>query len=259
MNRVLSVIIVVLMLIGSTLSAQKIPNHHQILIDHLGNRYLLSESTLKNISQTPPIEYQNSFLGEISSVDISNPLRILVFFKNANAIVFLNNELSTIGEAIDLDQVGLSDVSSVCASNINGFWCYNQFKSRIEFYNDDLKLMHYSQELSSLINRSEDIKSLVMSGQQIYMNVDQVGILVFDMFGNYIKTLPIRNTDCFQVLGQGIIYTENNQALFYSFEKLEVDTVLKTSTPINYLRFYSQKLYYQVQDSLKERFIHTRR
>ncbi len=225
-------------------------DNRSFLIDHLDHKYILSGYTLSKVTKQGTLEYQNSFLGKITSVDVSNPLRILVFFESSNAIVFINNELSEIEHPIFLDDLGLMEISAICSSNINGFWVYNRLKSRVEFYDENLKLVHAGHDQRATIGENNRILSAQMNGKFLYLNVENVGILVFDMFANYIKTLPIRNAKCFHALSKSIVYGQNNQILEYDFMRLEKDTILQTPNPIDYVRIYNRNIYYQSGDSL---------
>ena len=238
-------LIIILVLLSNHLFAQNINvnQSQKILIDHLENIYMIEGDNFSLISSNHKKEYQNSFLGNIFSADISNPLRILIFHKEANQIVFINNELSIIGDAISLDELNLPDVAVACASQINGFWVYNSLRQRIEFYNNNLQLEHSSLELSQYIGSVDKIQDLKMFNERIYLRVKDTGILVFDMFATYIKTIPLKNINSFQILGKSIIYSKHKQVLSYSFDKLESQVLYQSEHDIIFSKIYNKKLY----------------
>ena len=226
-----------------------------IKIDHLENIYIIEKDNFSLISSNSKKEYQNSFFGDIFSADVSNPLRILIFHKEANQIVFINNELSIIGDAISLDEINLIDIAVACASQINGFWIYNILKQRIEFYNSSLQLEHSSLELSQYISSVDDIQEIKMSRELIYLRVKNTGILVFDMFATYIKTLPIKEISSFQILEKSILYSQNNQILIYDFDKLNNSVIFQAESKIEYSRIFNSKLYYLEDNELKQKIL----
>ena len=244
-----------LTLIGLTfnLAAQDISvlENQNIEIDHLENLYIIGQDNLSLNIGTKQIEYQNSFLGSISSIDVSNPLRILVFHKEANQIVFLSNELSIIGNPINLDEISLPEVKVVCASNINGFWAYNSLNNRIEFYNSNLQKEHSSIDLSQHISSVEDIVEIKMVNEMVYLRVSDTGILLFDMFATYIKTIPIPASNSFQVLHNSIAYSRGNEVLVYDFEKLLHTILFQNEKEINFSRIINSKLYFLSDTILK--------
>lgn len=229
----------------------KINDNQKVNIDHFENIYVTEDDNFTLISPIKNKEYQNGFLGNISSVDVSNPLRILSFHKEANHIVFLNNELSIIGEAINLDELNLPEVTVVCASQINGFWIYNELTNRVEYYNSKLEQEHSSIDLSQKISSSENIQEIKMSREMIYLRVKDTGILVFDMFASYIKTIPIFNTSSFQVLENSILYSSENNIINYDFIKLENDTIFSSDFKIGFTRTYHDNIFYLSNKVLK--------
>ena len=229
-----------------------ISSKQKVSIDHLENVYITEKDNFSLISSEKKKEYQNSFLGEIYSVDVSNPLRILVFHKEANQIIFLNNELSIIGEAISLDELNLPDISVSCASQINGFWVYNNLNNRIEFFDDKLRKIHSSIDLSSRIQNLSDIQEISMNFENIYLRVKNTGILQFDMFGTYIKTIPIINSTSFQVMERSILYTLLDQVLIYNFDKLETTILFQSESNIEYAKVINNKIFTLTNDTLSK-------
>ena len=248
-NHILLIFFIVLFTISKSQNIT-IQNGQQVYIDLLDNIYITDKDNLSLISKPKKISYQNQFLGDIYSIDISNPLRILVFHKEANQIVFLNNELSIIGDAIKLDELNLPDVNIVCSSQINGFWLYNNLSNRIEYYDHNLKKIHTSINLTNLIDNLDDIRTLKMYGERIYLNVQNTGILVFDMFATYIKTLPIINPNSFQVLNHSILFTKDNQILEYDFDKIETSIIFQSDSETRYAKAFNKYLYYQKGNTL---------
>ena len=244
-----------ILLIGLFFSANAqgilVLEEQKIEIDHLENIYIIDHDNLKLQGEINNIEYQNNFFGEISSVDVSNPLRILVFHKEANQIVFLNNELSIIGNPIVLDEISLPEVKVVCASEINGFWIYNSLNNRIEFYNSKLQKEHSSINLTQYISSVESIEEIKMVNEMVYLRVSDTGILLFDMFATYIKTIPIPNSNSFQILENSIVYSKGNKILVYDFKKLTHSVLFQNKEEISFSWIINPKLFYLSNSLLK--------
>lgn len=216
----------------------------KLYIDFLENNYIVNKDNLSLITKSKTIEYQNSFLGDIFSIDISNPLRILIFHKDANQLVFIDNELSPIGNPINLDALGLADTRVVCSSQINGFWLFNNLNNRIEFYNSKLIKAHSSIDLSQYINSVTDIQEISMSRGKVYLRVKETGILIFDMFASYIKTIPLKELNSFQVLDHSILFSKGHQVLVYNFETLSSSVLFQSNSDILYAKLYNASLFY---------------
>ncbi|MDA3780091.1 MAG: hypothetical protein PF487_07745, partial [Bacteroidales bacterium] len=67
-------------------------------IDNLNNIYLIDGADIdkQNFISGEKFHYNNEFLGEVSFLDVSNPFRILVYYKDFNQFIILDNTLSPI-------------------------------------------------------------------------------------------------------------------------------------------------------------------
>ena len=70
-------------------------------IDDIGNVYYVKDNTLFKKSKMEILNYTNVSLGNISMVDIRNPFKILVFYKNFNSLIILDNKLNELSNKID--------------------------------------------------------------------------------------------------------------------------------------------------------------
>ena len=101
--------------------------------DNLGNIYLIHEDEL--IKYLPGgklfARYSNLKLGSITSVDATNPLKILLYYRNFQQIVFLDNQLSQNSEPVSIEKLGYEQADLVCAGSNNSFWIYNKQNSEL--------------------------------------------------------------------------------------------------------------------------------
>ena len=80
-------------------------------------------------------------LGSIDQVDVSNPLRPLLFYKDQGLIIVLDNTLSQQKNPISLNELGLYQTSCIANSNFdNGIWLYDVDVNEI------IKIDHLSEE-----------------------------------------------------------------------------------------------------------------
>jgi hypothetical protein len=223
----------------------------RIAIDHLGNTYYINDSKLIKQNPKKTISFENTFLGHIKSLDLSNPLRILIFYEESNNILFLNQELAIIGDIISLDELNVNSTIDACSSTQNGFWLINGFSKRLEFYNIDNKLTHSSEVIDNI--ESHTLESMCMYGNKVYINMTNRGILVFDNFATYIKTIPITKANSIQITSKGILYAKGTEVWFYEFDTLKQTLLWDNNSKINYLRNYNSKYYYLSNGNLEIR------
>ena len=56
--------------------------------------------------------------------------------------------------------------------------------------------------------------------ERLFLNDSTLGILVFDVFTNYIKTLPIKGIVDFKILGDDLYFTKNKELYNYKLKGL---------------------------------------
>ena len=192
--------------------------------DPMGNVYVVKDNALKKFSSSfmQAAYYTNTFLGNIHSVDVSDPLRILLFYKDHNQIVWVDNFLSEIRSPVWLDALGIDQVELVCSSNQGGFWVFNSLNNQLQYYDVNLKLVHESPTLNILTGPEISPTFMIEKSRFLYLNVPGTGILVFDRFGNYSKTLPVEAPSAFQVTDQYIYFMTGGELFSYDLRTAEL-------------------------------------
>lgn len=109
-----------------TLDSFKIA-HQQLAIDGFDAIYIVSpknELLKLNAQHEVEFKYSNFRLGDISSIDVSNPLTTICFHKDFQTIALLDRTLSPLSE-IDLADWGFSNVTAVCSAGNSNIWIYD--------------------------------------------------------------------------------------------------------------------------------------
>jgi hypothetical protein len=195
--------------------------------DPMGNVYVAKDNTLKKFSNkhVQAAYYNNAFLGNIHSIDVSDPLRILIFYKDYNQIVWVDNFLSEIRSPIWLDDMGIDQVEFVCSSSQGGFWVFNSLNNQLQYFDVNLKLVHESPSLNILTGPDISPSYMIEKTRMLYLNVPGTGILVFDRFGNYSKTLPVDVPSSFQVTDRFLYYLKEGGLFSYNLHTAETATL----------------------------------
>ena len=186
----------------------------QISTDHLGQVYAIADDQLLKYhpNGNPIATYSNKHLGKISMIDASNPLRVLVFYQDFGQVVFLDDMLSIIGDPIVLEHIGMDQATLACASVNDGIWLYEPQDFRLIRMDRNLKIMGEAYQINQLTGTIVDPMFILEKDNLVYLNNPGAGIQVFDIFGAYVKTIPIDVDRYFQVINNKIIY-HNNKGL----------------------------------------------
>jgi hypothetical protein len=245
MRSLLFIIYLMYSLVGFSQTIETDFKGDRLTTDPFGNYYEISVTEIKKFNQSAELQYtySNNLLGEIASVDATNPLKLLVYFRDFTNILILDNTLSPTSEVLDLTTIELEETSLVCRSYNDGIWYYNPVKFELIRKGNDLVTSNTSGNLSTLLNKNIQPNFLVEYNNKLYLNDPKNGILVLDNYGAYIKTIPIYNLSQFQVKEKFLIYvTEDAEITKYDF--LTLENVKSKSIPlVSSVRIEGQRLY----------------
>ena len=191
--------------------------------DNQSNVYVVKGNELTKYDKTGKVlyKYSNKNYGNISFVDASNMLRILVFYKDFLQVVFLDNTLSTSGDPVNLEKVGFQQTQLVCSSNNNGLWIYDQQNFELIRFDKNLTKVQQTGNLTSALTIDLQPIALQEYDNKVYMNNPSTGILIFDIYGTYYKTIPVKNASNFQPIGDWVYYLTGNTIKAYNIKSTE--------------------------------------
>lgn len=220
--------------------------------DDLGNFYTVEKGAIHkyNSSGEKIKSYSVKNFGTVHSIDASNPLRILVFFKDFARILILDSQLSPNGEALRLENYSLEQSDLACTSFNNGMWFYNRQNAELVRLNENLNKEIVTGNLNRLLNKELHPHYLLESNGYVFLKDAKVGILVFDIYGSFYKTLPILNENNFQVKDQVVLYHQNDSLKSFAVKTLEEATIAAPVKKFNSFNLSGQKYYFLRNDSL---------
>lgn len=201
----------------------------KIAIDNIGNIYTVNDDVITKYF----VNHQNKVFstkayGTLESIDVTNGLKILLYFKDFQRILFLDSQLSPNGEIIELSNIGLEQATFVCTSFNNGFWVYNQANNELLRFNQNLEASVKTGNLKRLLNMDVNPNYMIEHNGRLYLNNPTTGILVFDIYGAFIKNIPLIALQKFQVQYPYIFFTKDNKLQYFNmntFETIELTSL----------------------------------
>ena len=191
--------------------------------DKQGNLYIVKANELSKYNKAGKLtyKYSNKNLGNIDFVDASNMLRLLVFYQNFSQVLFLDNTLTQQGEPLSLDKIGFQQTQLVASSYNNCMWLYDQQNMQLVRLDNALLKTQETGNLSRLLNNDITPTRLLEYDNTIYLYNPSSGILMFDIYGTYYKTIPLQNITSFQPLGEKVYYLKDTSIKSYNHKTLE--------------------------------------
>ena len=224
-----------------------------ITTDNLGNLYLIVNNELRKYDSDGNIlkTFSDKSHGALAFVDVSNPLQILLFYRDFRQIVFLDNMLSIKGDAIMLDNIGLQQPLLACSSYENGFWIYDEQDFQLIRFDKNLQKTNQSGNLSQLTGIEIKPNFLNEAGDKIYLNDPENGILVFDKYGTYAKMLPFKKLNSFQIKENNIVYSTDSSMVRFDFKTFEEQSIKLQDKKTISARIEKDKIFIQDAKTVK--------
>lgn len=221
--------------------------------DALGNQYFLTNGELiKQEISGERTSYTNRQFGADMHVDVSNPLNILVFFKDFGYTVFLDNNLS-VKNSFSPRQLQFNvQPGMVCSSTKNGFWAWYPDLFQLVRFDNSLIQQALSDDMSMHQHIPGIVSVMVENNNRLFMATDK-GIWVFDQHANYLFNIPGLIIESFQVHDQKIIYRKANNLHVYDFFLNQENVFLLPETHIEHFFLANSKtIYIQTTEALRK-------
>jgi len=198
-------------------------------IDEFKSVFYIANNVLFKKNKAQTVSYNNATLGELTSVDILNPFKLNLFYKEFNSIQILDNNLNELTNKINFTTETLfNNVLFISQSSENNIWLYA----------DDNKL-----HLFNFQNRSEKIQTQPITFYQDYFEpvylkstyknvwiISKTGAIQFNEYGNFIQIIDIKDIDYFFPVRKSFIYIKDNSMFYYTDKrsiKIEIDYLEK--------------------------------
>ena len=169
-------------------------NYTYFNADMLDNIYLITAANrlYKLSSKGDSIAVFNDVkkYGNPSYLDVSNPLKILVYYKSFSTVIVLDRLLS-LRNSINLRQYSIFNVQSVATAYDNNFWLFDEQNIKIKKINEQGIVMLESTDLRQLVQEVPTATNLIDSDNELYLYDENKGFYIFDYYGTFKNKLPL--------------------------------------------------------------------
>lgn len=201
----------------STFIAKNVEN---VAADNLGNLYIISpEGQIKKLnSKGDSVGLFNNVrqLGAIESIDVTNPLKVLVFYKNFSIILVLDRFMN-VKATIDLRRQNILQASTIALSFDNLIWVYDEVESKVKKMDENGNISFESTDLRMVFDTIKPIEKIIDNDGKLYLYNQTQGLLQFDYYGGFKKK--------FSFLHYSEIFVNNNVCYLFKDSVIEVSNL----------------------------------
>lgn len=148
--------------------------------------------------------YANTKSGLISSVDVTNPLKIVVFYDDFNQVKIIDNTLTIISELNLADKY--VDVSACGVTNDGHLWIYDPTQFKLIKISDTGVSVLETSNVNDFGMVNVKITDIREKGNYVILCDRSKGFYFFDNLGQYLFSFEAKDIQSFQFDGRSIYY-----------------------------------------------------
>lgn len=217
-------------------------------VDNLDNVYILnSRNQIKKLnSNGDSVGVFNNIknYGKASLIDVSNPLKILLYYRDFATVVVLDRFLNTVN-VIDLRKQNIFQAKAIGQSYDNKIWVYDELESKLKKIDEEGRLIQETPDFRLLLGQAPSPVKIFDENKYVYLYDSVKGVYVFDYFGALRNNIQILRWKNFKVVGKYIFGSKADTLLRYEiasfmFDEWKMPEEIYKSTSFN---FTSSRLY----------------
>ena len=216
-------------------------------IDTFGTLYYATDdNTFNKKTKDTTITYANFQLGEITTANTFNPLKINLFYKDFNTVVILDNRLAEVFK-VDFNTLqNYKNVSFVSTGYDNTLWISNQDLQQLELY--DYKTNKIKQKTVPVQSEVLDLKS---DYNNCYMLTEKY-LYIYNYFGSLIAKYPNKGYENMAFSKAQLVLRKENNLFLLSKNSDETQPIEHPNLLISQFLVTNETLYIYHDEILRQ-------
>lgn len=158
-----------------------------VAVDKFQAVYYITNNILFKKDRQTIHQFSALQLGELSSVDILNPLRITLFYESANTAIILDNTLSEIARINFSTIQNFRNVSHVTTASDRRFWLYNTDLQQLEIFDWNM------EKIVTQFPPMPEIALALTSNFNFAWVSTQDHLMYYNNYGSFLEKIAIPN------------------------------------------------------------------
>ena len=188
-------------------------------IDNLDNIYILnSHNQLKKLNangDSVAVFNEVKRYGKATLLDVSNPLKLLIYYRDFATIVVLDRYLNVVN-TIDLRKQDIYQAKAIGQSYDNKAWVYDELENKLKKVDEDGKILLETPDFRQLFGEAPLPQKIFDQDKLVYLYDSMQAIFVFDYFGALKNKILISKWQNFKIAGKYIF--GSNDGILHRYE-----------------------------------------
>lgn len=194
-------------------------------VDNLDNVYLINKSyQLKKINATgDSVAVFNDVkkYGNPDYIDVTNPLKTLLYYKNYSTVVVLDRLLVP-RNSINLRKQNIFYVNNITLSYDNYMWIFDEEDFRLKKIDEEGKVLQASTDWRMLFDTVPAPAQMIDRDNYVYLYDPARGFYIFDYYGGFKNKLPFLNWSNVEVNGNNVYGFRDKKLYSYLLKSLQL-------------------------------------
>ncbi len=195
-------------------------------VDNFDNIYLLnSRNQIKKYnSNGDSVAIYNDVkkFGQATLIDVSNPLKVLLYYRDFATVVMLDRFLNSVN-SIDLRKQNIFQAKAVGQSYDNKIWVYDEIENKLKKVDEDGGLLQETPDFRLLLGAAPSPIRIFDENRYVYVYDSIYGVYVFDYFGVLKNNIMIDHWQNFKVAGKYIFGSRSDTLFRYEISTFRLD------------------------------------
>ncbi|MBI35527.1 MAG: hypothetical protein CMP67_09225 [Flavobacteriales bacterium] len=221
-------------------------------VDEHGDVYLVNskKQLIRYNAQLDTLYIFNEKSAEVDLVAPQNSLKILTFNKSLNTIQFLDKTLSPSADELNLDEVDIPLVEAVGISKDNNFWVFDQYNQSLKKFDAKMNLISTSGNLINITGLNWSPTQLKEIDNKVFVCDSSKGIMEFDFFGSYSRTINLKVSTNFYYNHSSIWFVRNDSLIVHDILLQEQSKFSLPVKNVHDFALYKSQFYLLTQEKL---------
>ncbi len=199
-------------------------------VDQLGNIYIVTPTAqLKKINakgDSLAVYNLSKRYGKLSTIDVTNPLKVLLFYKDYATVVIIDRLLN-ITNTIDLRKQNIYQVNVIATSYDGQIWFYDEQEAKLKKINEKGKVTQQTVDLRQVLNEMPSPQKIIDNDNNIYMYDAKKGILIFDYYGALKTNIVLKGWSSFYAFNKTVYGLKND-----TIQKYTISNIMPITIPL---------------------------
>lgn len=213
-------------------------------INHLGDTTSIVSNEIAKETPLKTFTFNDPFLGQIALYDERNPLQQLVFYKNTQHIVILDNQLSFKEKINLIEPYPEIDAAYAALTAENAIWVFDNLTKR-------WCILTNKQQMPLFIGNSLEKYSFIATyGNFAYWQTNQT-VYQMDIYGKITNQIALpQNAQLLAINNDLLVYILNNNLFLLHTKNNKTEHLTNVSTPTQMVFLNAKSLSVFTSDKL---------